>query len=325
MSETFTYTLNDTGGQDILNVTVDSTPSNSTGDGNSYSVTGITGTIDGVSIDGEVGSSGTVQTSNGYTYDNAIFISPTDGYSNSSYAGNTAGIDLAGLFFSIGGVDYNLYTENGTFVLSGTNGFNENPTLASTDAPCYCRGTKILTDSGEVAVEDLRIGDLVVTKSGEVKPIRWIGRRSYGGRYVAGNRNVLPVCIAQGALDEQVPARDLWVSPLHAMFLDGVLIPAQALVNGHSITQASSVELVEYFHIELAAHDVILAEGAWSESFIDDDSRFMFHNHAEFGQLYPDMVREPARFCAPRVEDGAELEAVRQKIVARVAMVCKAA
>ena len=81
--------------------------------------------------------------------------------------------------------------------------------------------------------------------------------------------------------------------------------------------QAEAVERVEYFHLELDTHDVILAEGAASETFVDDDSRGMFHNAADYRLLYPDAPRAPARFCAPRVEDGEALEAVRRRLAAR--------
>ena len=192
-------------------------------------------------------------------------------------------------------------------------------------ATCYCRGTNILTQAGEVAVEDLKIGDLLITKSGAARAIRWIGRSSYAGRFAASNRKVLPVLIKAGALADQVPARDLYVSPAHAMFLDGVLIPATALINGSSIMQLASVDLVEYFHVELESHDVIIAEGALSESFVDDDSRNIFHNVAEYRALHPEAVSTPAQFCAPIVEDGEQLEAVRAQIAARVAGVRRAA
>jgi hypothetical protein len=149
--------------------------------------------------------------------------------------------------------------------------------LTESDVACYCRGTLILTDRGERPVESLDIGDRVVTAAGRQQPIKWIGHRAYGGRYIVGRKDMLPICIKAGALDEGVPRRDLWISPHHAMFVDGVLIEARDLVNGVSIVQAEQVEQVEYFHIELETHDVIMAEGAPSETFIDDDSRSMFH------------------------------------------------
>ena len=101
------------------------------------------------------------------------------------------------------------------------------------------------------------------------------------------------------------------------MYLGGMLIEAMDLVNGVSIVQADRVEKVEYFHIELETHDVIIAEGALAESFIDDDSRGMFNNVLEYRQLYGDVATGLARFCAPRCKDGYRVEAVRQRIALR--------
>lgn len=182
---------------------------------------------------------------------------------------------------------------------------------------CYCRGTLVLTDRGEVAVEDLVLGDRVATLSGEAKPIKWIGRRSYSGRFVAGNKDVLPIVVRAGALDDGIPARDLWLSPEHALYIDEALVPARQLVNGASIVQSEYVENVEYFHIELAEHDVIFAEGAPAETFVDDDSRMMFHNAVEFFRLYPGERPIPALYCAPRIEDGYELETLRRRLLGR--------
>jgi hypothetical protein len=105
------------------------------------------------------------------------------------------------------------------------------------------------------------IGDEILTLRNGPRPIKWIGRRSYAGPFARG-AHVRPICFKAGALDVNQPRRDLWVSPHHAMFLDGVLIEAIDLVNGVSITQVDRVERIDYFHIELETHDVILAEGA---------------------------------------------------------------
>ncbi|NHN87973.1 Hint domain-containing protein [Acetobacter conturbans] len=190
--------------------------------------------------------------------------------------------------------------------------------ITSDGTPCYCPGTAILTETGERSVESLRIGERLVTRDGALRPIRWIGRRSYDGRFAAGRTDIMPVRIAAGALGHGLPCRDLVISPLHAMFLDGVLVPAQALVNGRTITQAEQVSVIEYIHIELETHDIIFAEGAPSETFIDDGSRGMFHNAREFAELYPDATPQVPRYCAPRVEDGEALEVIRRSLTSSI-------
>lgn len=195
-----------------------------------------------------------------------------------------------------------------------------NSSSISTTVDCYRHSTRILTEHGEAAIESLKIGDRVMTGPGEVRPIRWIGRRRYSGDAAWGNREVLPIRIRKGALADGVPRRDLWVSPEHSMLIDGLLIPAAALVNGHSIEQEGSVHEVSYFHLEFDEHEAIYAEGALSESFVDDESRQMFDNAAEYRSLYPQAVRKPALFCAPRLEEGEDLEAVRRRLAARVPM-----
>lgn len=203
------------------------------------------------------------------------------------------------------------YTNDPSYATGQTvTGFSSTPFVIA----CYVTGTLIRTVSGDVAVEALAIGDRVVTASGAPRPIKWIGRRSYAGRFAAANPDVLPITFRVGSLGESMPSRDLSVSPKHAMLLDSALIAAELLVNGVSVVRAESVDEVTYWHVELDSHDVLLAENAPSESFVDDDSRAMFHNAAEFAALYPEDAAIEAAYCAPRVTDGYRLDAIRRRI-----------
>ncbi len=211
-----------------------------------------------------------------------------------------------------GNLTFTGLTVGNEFVFNSDGGSGTDITVA-----CFLRGTRIRTERGEAPIETLAIGDRVLTMSGIVQPIKWIGRRSYSRACAAGNPEIMPIKIARGALGDHLPARDLWVSPEHAMLIDGMLIPAATLVNGTSIIQDDTIDDVTYLHLEFDTHVVIFAEGALAESFVDDASREMFDNAAQFDQLYPHAVRTPARFCAPRVEDGWELEAVRRRLAER--------
>ena len=179
---------------------------------------------------------------------------------------------------------------------------------------CYVVGTRILTDRGEVAVEALAIGDRVITGCGIAEPIKWIGRRSYRGRALAKQPGIAPIRFRAGCLGDGLPRRDLLVSPKHAMLLDGYLVPAEELVNDTAVTREPCLDRVDYVHIELERHDVIVAEGVLSETFLDDDgSRAVFDNALNYVRPFgfPD---GQAPFCAPRITHGYALEAIRRRL-----------
>lgn len=152
---------------------------------------------------------------------------------------------------------------------------------------CFLRGTMIATPAGERAIEALQAGDLVWTAGGQAMAIRWIGRQSFGIR----NREILPVRISRHALDNNTPYADLYVSPHHALLLDGVLIRAKDLVNGTTIATAlpDGRETVEYYHILLDRHEVVMAEGAPAETLLlEDGNHEAFSNFAEVTRLFED-------------------------------------
>ena len=185
-------------------------------------------------------------------------------------------------------------------------------------APCFAAGMRIATSSGEIAVQSLAVGDEVRLATGGTARIQWIGRRRVN---LAGHPRpdaVQPVCIAAGALAQGIPARALVVSPDHAMFLDGLLVPAKALINGATITQLNR-KSVTYYHIELAAHGVLLAEGAPTESYLETGNRGAFENGGPAVTLHPDFAQSDreAKGCAPFAESGPAVEAIRARILAR--------
>ena len=171
-------------------------------------------------------------------------------------------------------------------------------------AICFLRGTLILTARGEVPVERLRAGDLVATKFGGLRPVRWMGTQRFEGR-LAG-RGHQPIRFAAGSLGNGLPSCDLRVSPGHAMLVQygqggEVLAHAGALVNGSTITQERVRGEIEYFHIDLGPHDCVLANGAWAESYFEDRNRDAFHNAAEFHALNPGHAAERQANCLPIV------------------------
>jgi autotransporter passenger strand-loop-strand repeat protein len=188
--------------------------------------------------------------------------------------------------------------------------------------PCFAAGTRILTCNGEVAVEDLAVGDTVVTvRDGgpSEREIIWTGRRSLDISRHAEPELVWPVRICAGAFAPGVPERDLRVSPLHALYIDGHLMEARALINGATVIQETETRWVTYHHIELAAHDILLAEGLAAESYLDTGSRHAFEGEGSL-LLHPDFrPLGDADFCAPMVRDGAVLAGARQRLLDRAA------
>lgn len=175
--------------------------------------------------------------------------------------------------------------------------------------PCLCAGTRIATPRGELAIEHLAPGDWVTTLHGGARQIAWIGRRHYAGAFIARHEQVWPVRVKAGALGPGQPARDLRLSPGHALFVEGALIQAADLVNGVSILREGAGD-VTYIHLELATHEILAAEGAWVESFIETGCRQKFHQAEGLSQP------PQAPFALP-LREGFVLEAIRERISQR--------
>lgn len=165
---------------------------------------------------------------------------------------------------------------------------------------CFMRGTPLLISSGERNVEDLRIGDGLVTKSGVVKPIKWIGHYTYkrSDRSKPWVQDALPVRIVKSAFAPNVPDRDLLVTKGHAFLFDDVLVPVGSLLNGGTISLDPSDEfdILEFFHIKLEEHDVIFAANAPCETLLNVTETAA--NFAEYTRLYGAPARDEAP-CVP--------------------------
>ena len=198
---------------------------------------------------------------------------------------------------------------------------NNNTIASAVDiaVTCFRNGTRIRTMRGDAAVERLRAGETVLAHTGDGRllsqPVVWIGHRTIDCRRHPKPTHVWPVRIRAGTFGTGRPARDLFLSPDHSVFVDGVLIPVKYLINDHSIAQAP-VSMVRYFHVELSAHAVLLAEGLPVESYLDVGDRANFANGGQPVTLFPDFAARAweMRGCAELVVTGPQVEAARALI-----------
>jgi hypothetical protein len=149
-----------------------------------------------------------------------------------------------------------------------------------------------------------------------------MGRRRVDCRSHPRPEEVWPVRIRRGAFAPDTPNRDLFLSPDHAVYAEGVLIPIKYLINGDTIRQVRR-RTVTYFHLELAPHDVLLAEGLAVESYLDTGDRSSFENGGRVVALFPSFSSLVWEACgyAPLVVTGPPFDAVRRRIEMQVGRV----
>ena len=164
-------------------------------------------------------------------------------------------------------------------------------------------------------------GNVVKTASG-VATVTWVGRRRLDVTAHPRPAEIMPIRIAAHAFADNVPARDLFVSPGHGIAVNGALIPAGLLVNGTTIAQVE-VARVEYWHVELARHDLVYAEGLASESYIDCGNRAAFEDQGGALTLHPSFAPSIAAYasmedaCLPWVVAGPALDNARVRLARR--------
>ena len=181
---------------------------------------------------------------------------------------------------------------------------------------CFTPGTRIVTDRGEVLVQDLAAGDRVLTRDHGHQPIRWIGRRRLGIGSLIADPSLQPVRIRKGALGAGLPERDMLVSRQHRMLVTGsraelmfgvdeVLVRAVHLLGLPGIELAMQKE-VTYLHLLFDRHELVLADGAWSESFQPGERSLGgldCPTRDEVLKIFPELVGEglPRAFEAARM------------------------
>ena len=221
-----------------------------------------------------------------------------------TYSTADAGTGVAGEFFSSAANAVTANSADGASIMT-----------VDAAAACYAAGTRIATPTGEMPIEQLAPGGRVRTLSGAAREIIWLGWRSIDCARHPEPHMVWPVRIRANALAEGVPARDLLVSPEHSLLIDGVLMPARVLVNGANVVQ-DRVDRITWWHIELASHDVILAENTPAETYADTGNRAAFENAGPCVQLHPDFGRamHEAQACAPFADTGASVARARARL-----------
>jgi hypothetical protein len=203
----------------------------------------------------------------------------------------------------------------------GNNGKDNGNTNGEGNTCCFLKGTLITTPAGPRKIEDLSIGDLVSTVGGDVRPVQFVSVYSYkksdpSRDWVA---DVRPVRVRKSAISDNVPNRDLYLTRGHSLYLDGVLIPVHNLINGSTIVvdPAEHLSELDYFHIKLESHDVVLAEGTPCETLltINEGAR----NFADYYRVYGFPVEEQP--CAPLYSCNGGRSEIRSRLRSAMSIV----
>jgi hypothetical protein len=221
-------------------------------------------------------------------------------------------------------------------VTTSTVSFAKGSTLQATASTivCFAKGSLIAAQSGSVAVEKLKVGDKVLTVTGQYETIKWVGHRRVNCNKHSRPTEAWPVRVSKDAFGAGMPNQDLYLSPAHSVYVYGHLVPIIHLVNDVTIVQEERPTVI-YYHIELDHHSVIYAQGLPSETFLDSTNRKFFMTASsnvttladadeEFSEL-AGREKYLANCFAPFVTEGPVLEAIYEKLVGKVKLLAKAA
>ncbi len=238
------------------------------------------------------------------------------GYSNGVLTFSNNGVTSTAAFGGMAGtVTASNFTIGGNALVEGGNSSTHAGSLVIGFATCFLRGTMIATPSGEVPVETLRAGDLVTAvEAGQPveRPVCWVGGRALHAADHEGQDAAFPIRIRRGAFADNVPHRDLLVTPEHCILTEAGLTPARMLVNGDSILVDRSIPEYEFFHVELERHGILLSEGLTTESYLDTGNRALFVQAGPVAATRPDAV-----MAAPLVVARAVVEPIWHRLADR--------
>lgn len=304
-----------------------------------------------LTLNGAIGGSGTLEVLSNGTLELTGTVAST---ATIDFSSGTLEIDAPSLFqgkllgmqtgdvigfgtLSAANVDYTQAVSTGTLAVSFVGGGSMSLSVIGTYAPsqffidngdinvaCFVAGTCILTERGEVPVEDLTTDDEVQTSDGP-RRVAWIGYRRMDPRRHPRPRAVHPIRVRTGALGDGTPHRDLLLSPDHAVLVRDRLIPVKHLVNGTTVLRDHHYDFITYFHVETEQHSILYAHGAPVESYLDTGNRDGFENGGGAIALHPDFgagdgqQRREAASCRPLAADDATRRSLWSMIATRSA------
>ncbi|GGW21874.1 hypothetical protein GCM10011452_03960 [Gemmobacter lanyuensis] len=261
-----------------------------------------------------IGGQGADTMSGGADRDVFVVSAPGDGIGD-VIDGNELGDDYDTLNLTGSGpfvINYDpTNAENGTVDFMDREG-NVTGTLTFSNIeniiPCFTPGTLIATPRGEIPVEQLQAGDRVITRDNGIQQVRWVGQKQLSWADLSLNPHLKPILIRKGSLGNGLPEQDMMVSPNHrvlvandrtALYFDEheVLVAAKHLVAGRGVHEVDSMGTT-YIHFMFDRHEVVLSNGAWTESFQPGDYTLKGMGNAqrnEIYELFPDLKTETGR------------------------------
>ncbi|NVN44694.1 Hint domain-containing protein [Asaia siamensis] len=290
------------------------------------------------------------------TMNNGYIVVQNGGYMSGNY-GNSADVSIASGGSSVNDTFYTTYGGNDTVTVAA-GGYIEGPSISNTtltvsagatlvqplnvgaggiaviagvSEACFLAGSMIRTPTGEIAVEDLSIGDEILTldpRTGATiaRPVTWIGGGEiHASRVLAADLSGFPIRVLKDALGDNVPHKDMLVTAEHCLYLDGAFVPVRMLVNGRSVFYDMSETRYRYYHVETAEHSVIWADGVLTESYLDTGNSLRMDRDDTVVRLPKKGITWQSHAAAPLMVDRSVIEPLSRRIEARAAQMGVAA